>query len=102
MDKKEYYIAGIIFSNHIYKYKGQQFEDFFVSIMSKANPHFQAVKAYGRIGDRKNDGFDRTTGTYYQVYAPEELAKESTTKAGVKKIEEDFMDYTIIGMGSAL
>lgn len=90
MDKEEHYIAKIIFSNHIYKYKGQQFEDFFVSIMSKANPHFQAVKAYGRIGDRKNDGFDRTTGTYYQVYAPEDLTKESATKAGVKKIEEDF------------
>ncbi len=41
MDKNEHYIAKIIFSNRIYKYKGQQFEDFFVSIMSKANPHFQ-------------------------------------------------------------
>lgn len=90
MDKNEHYIAKIIFSNHIYKYKGQQFEDFFVSIMSKAYPHFQAVKAYGRIGDRKNDGFDRTTGTYYQVYAPEDLAKESATNAGVRKINEDF------------
>lgn len=89
MDKNEQYIAGIIFSNQIYKYKGQQFEDFFVSVMSEANPNFQAVKAYGRIGDRKNDGFDRTTGTYYQVYAPEDLAKEAATGAGVRKIKED-------------
>lgn len=90
MDKAEQYIAKIIFKNRILQYKGQQFEDFFVSIMTKANDQFQAVKAYGNIGDRKNDGFDRTTGTYYQVFAPEELSKGSTIYKGVKKLKEDF------------
>ena len=64
----EHYIAKIIFSNHILQYTGQQYEDFFVSVMTKANPNFQPVKAYGNIGDMKNDGFDRTTGTYYQIF----------------------------------
>ena len=90
MDKAEQYIAKILFQNHILKYKGQQFEDFFVSIMSKANSQFQAVKAYGNIGDRKNDGFDRTTGTYYQVFAPDDLSKNATVYEGVKKLKEDF------------
>jgi hypothetical protein len=40
------------------------------------------------IGDRKNDGYDKTTGTYYQVFAPEDL-KASEAKA-VKKLKEDF------------
>ena len=52
MDKTERYIAKIIFQNRILKYKGQQFEDFFVAIMTRANEQFQAVKAYGNIGDR--------------------------------------------------
>lgn len=90
MNQEEQYIAKIIFKNRIFQYKGQQFEDFFVSVMTKANSQFQAVKAYGNIGDRKNDGFDRTTGTYYQVYAPEELSKSSTINRGVIKIKEDF------------
>lgn len=90
MDKPERYVAKIIFQNRVLKYKGQQFEDFFVSIMTRANKRFQAVKAYGNIGDRKNDGFDRTTGTYYQVFAPEESSKDSTVYTGVKKLKEDF------------
>lgn len=90
MDKAERYIAKIIFQNRILKYKGQQFEDFFVSIMTRANDQFQAVKAYGNIGDRKNDGFDPTTGTYYQVFAPGDISKDSTIHTGVKKLKEDF------------
>lgn len=90
MNKAEQYIAKIIFRNRIFQYKGQQFEDFFVSLMTKANPHFHPVKAYGNIGDRKNDGFDPTTGTYYQVFAPEELAKDSTIYTATKKLETDF------------
>ncbi len=90
MDKVEQYIAKILFKNRILQYKGQQFEDFFVAIMSKANSQFQAVKAYGKIGDRKNDGFDQLTGTYYQVFAPEELSKDAATYKGVKKLKEDF------------
>lgn len=90
INKAEQYIAKIIFKNRILQFKGQQFEDFFVSVMTKANMNFQAVKAHGNIGDRKNDGFDRITGTYYQVFAPEDLTKDKTINEGVKKLEEDF------------
>ena len=67
MEKEHMYVAKILFKNKVYQHKGQAFEDFFVSIMTKANPEFQAVKAYGNIGDRKNDGFVRSTGTYYML-----------------------------------
>ena len=80
INKAEQYIAKIIFRNHILTYSGQQFEDFFVSIMRKSNPSFYSVKAYGNIGDEKNDGFDRTTGTYYQIFAPEDLHKDQMIK----------------------
>lgn len=83
-------MAKIIFKNRILAYKGQQFEDFFISLMSIYNTNFKPVKAYGRLGDRKNDGFDKTTGTFYQVFAPEDLNREGTIKDGVRKLKEDF------------
>lgn len=90
MNKVEQYISKIIFRNRILTYQGQQFEDFFVSVMTKCNPNFQPVKAYGNIGDQKNDGFDQTTGTYYQVFAPEDITKNKTKHDGVKKLKNDF------------
>lgn len=90
LTNEDKYVARILFKNKVLEYKGQTFEDFFVSVMTKAEPGFQAVKSYGNIGDRKNDGFIRTTGTYYQVYAPDDISKEKTIGDAVKKLENDF------------
>lgn len=90
MRAEDKFVAKILFKIKILQFKGQTFEDFFVSVMTKANTEFQAVKAYGNIGDRKNDGFVRSTGTYYQVFAPEDIMKEKTMKEAVKKLEDDF------------
>lgn len=86
----EHYIEKIIFCNRILQYTGQQYEDFFVSVMTKANSNFQPVKAYGNIGDMKNDGFDYTTGTYYQVFSPEDITKNTTIYEAIKKLKTDF------------
>jgi len=60
----------------------------FVKVFQNYNPKFQAVKPQGRYGDRKNDGFDDSTGEYYQVYAPEDIQlKENEANS---KLEEDF------------
>ena len=61
-----------------------------MSIMTKADPNFEPVKAYGNIGDMKNDGFDRFTGTYYQIFAPEDITKDKTIYDAVKKFKTDF------------
>lgn len=90
INNEERYMSNIIFKNRIFAYKGQQFEDFFISLMSIYNTNFKPVKAYGRLGDWKNDGFDKTTGTFYQVFAPEDLNREGTIKDGVRKLKEDF------------
>ena len=92
MGREELYFAKQIFKLRIHQYTGQQFEDFFIEIMSKNNNDFDAVKAHGYIGDHKNDGFDKNTGTFYQVYAPEEISKKRTISDGVRKMEEDFTE----------
>jgi hypothetical protein len=88
MNREEKYIARIILENKILSSDGQAYEDLFARIMEKKNPNFRRVKPQGQIGDKKNDGFDKTTGTYYQVFAPEDL-KKSEGRA-VLKLTEDF------------
>lgn len=90
MNNAEQYIAKIIFRNRILDYKGQKFEDFFVSIMTKSNSDFQPVKAHGNIGDKKNDGFFQALGEYYQVFAPEDITKYKTINDAAKKLKTDF------------
>lgn len=90
MTNEERYIARILLKNRILGYNGQKFEDLFVEVMTKANTEFQAVKAYGNIGDKKNDGFIRSVGTYYQVFAPEDIGNNKTIYDAVSKLETDF------------
>lgn len=82
------YIVRIMLKNKIYSSDGSAFERLFSDIMSKYNPKFEQVKPYGNVGDRKNDGFDKTMGEYYQVFAPEIL--EKTIADAVKKLDDDF------------
>ena len=90
MTSEERYIARIILKNRILESNGQKFEDLFVDIMTKSNIEFQAVKAYGKIGDKKNDGFIKSSGTYYQVFAPEDIGNNKTIYDAVNKLENDF------------
>lgn len=88
MDKDEKRIALVLLENKIYRSDGQAYEDLFCDIMEAYNPNFKKVKPQGRIGDRKNDGFDSTIGLYCQVYAPENLHKSEA--GAIQKLEEDF------------
>jgi hypothetical protein len=72
----------------IHESDGQAYEDLFVRVMTYAHPDFRAVKAHGRIGDRKNDGYDSTSGTYYQVYAPKDIRRAN--RNAQKKLRTDF------------
>ncbi|QHV97300.1 ABC-three component system protein [Spirosoma endbachense] len=88
MTTDELYLVRSLFKQEIYTRHGQSYEDFFVNIMRAYNSNFESVRPQGRYGDRKNDGFDRRTGTYYQVYAPENpLSREKET---IDKLCEDF------------
>lgn len=88
MDRSTRYIARLIFQNCIYSCDGSTFESLFIQVMQCHNPNFRQVKPQGQYGDRKNDGFDNTTGTYYQVYAPEDI--KIREKETIDKLVTDF------------
>ena len=88
MNSQEKMILRLMFQNKIYNCDGQAFEDLFTSVMNYAEKGFQSIKPWGNIGDRKNDGYVNKTGTYYQVFAPEEIEKSYPNT--VKKIHRDF------------
>ena len=90
MNSYRKYIAKIMLTNKILLSDGQAFENVFSLIMEKSNPNFMQVRPYGNIGDRKNDGFDKTTGEYYQVFAPLDVHNPSTITDAVSKLEGDF------------
>lgn len=91
MNRSEKYIARIMFQLKIHTSDGQLYENLFSKVMVKHNPNFRMIKPYGNVGDRKNDGFDKTTGVYYQVYAPENISKQKTIVDAVKKVRVDFL-----------
>lgn len=88
MNRDEKYIARLKFQNELFKSDGQKFQDLFVRIMQRSNKDFSPVKPHGNVGDRKNDGFDKVKGIYYQVYAPENIDIKITD--AVNKLKEDF------------
>ena len=94
MTKEELYLARIMFRLRIHESDGQAYQDLFTKVMQHANPNFHPIKPHGREGDQKNDGFDKSKGVYYQVYAPEDLAPKVGT--AVAKLTDSFhglLDY---------
>ncbi|MEW4275375.1 ABC-three component system protein [Priestia megaterium] len=90
MNTSEKYIARIMFQIKIHSSDGQLYENLFSKVMIKHNSNFRMIKPYGNIGDRKNDGFDKKKGIYYQVFAPENIEKARTISDAVGKLKEDF------------
>ncbi len=88
MNSQEKAFLRMLFKEKIYTCDGQAFEDLFTSVMNYSEKDFKSIKPWGNIGDRKNDGYVKSTGTFYQVFAPEEIEKSYPNT--VKKIHEDF------------
>ncbi len=88
MNVQEKTFARQLVQNKFLKADGQIFEDIFSAIMIYAETDFQQIKPWGNIGDRKNDGYIKTKGIFYQVYAPEDIRKSYTNI--VSKLKEDF------------
>jgi hypothetical protein len=88
MTIEEKSIVRFLFQNKIYKADGQKFEDIFTDIMKYAYPEFQQIRPYGRAGDKKNDGYIKPKGVYFQVYGPEDIAKSVSYAKG--KLKKDF------------
>ena len=88
MTRDEKHISRILFKNKIHEADGQKFEDLFSAIMNYKEPDFTQIKPWGNIGDRKNDGYIRSKGIYFQVHAPENIKKSYTEV--IRKIQIDF------------
>ena len=88
MNSQEKALARQLFQNKIFRADGQVFEDIFTAIMNYAEADFRSIKPWGNIGDRKNDGYIKNKGKFYQVYAPEDIRKSYTD--AVNKLKTDF------------
>ena len=88
LTRDEKYLARILFQKMIYSSKGTAFESLFTKIMYYTDTDFRQVKPWGKEGDQKNDGYIKSKGIYYQVYAPEK--PDNSYPNVVKKINEDF------------
>ena len=88
MDVHEKTLARQLFQNKILKADGQRFEDIFSAVMNYSDTDFQQIKPWGNIGDRKNDGYIKNKGIFYQVYAPEDIRKSYPNV--VSKLKKDF------------
>lgn len=88
MDAQEKALARKLFKLKIHESNGQKFEDLFRDIMNYREPNFRSIKPWGNIGDRKNDGYIKTKGIFFQVHAPENVI--ASYVATVKKLKIDF------------
>ncbi len=88
MDAQEKALARNLFKLKIHEADGQKFESIFTAIMNYTEPEFQQIKPWGNIGDRKNDGYIKSKGIYFQVFAPEDIRKSYTDV--INKLERDF------------
>lgn len=69
------------------KSRGEAFQDLFSELMENAYPSdFRRIRAHGRLGDLKCDGYLESERTVFQLYGPEEIRSLRTL---LKKIDED-------------
>jgi len=88
MNIDEKTLARILFQLKVLSSNGQAYEDLFVNVMRRESSDFAPVKPQGIFGDRKNDGYNRKRGAYYQVFAPEDPKLKQ--QVAVKKLKDDF------------
>ncbi len=83
--QRQYYLKD--FRIQFLESHGDEFQKFFETLMGKVYPNdFIACKPWGKIGDKKNDGYLPSSRMLFQVYAPNEMS----SAGAIKKIEDDF------------
>ena len=87
MDNMERAFYDMKFDLEFQSKTANEFQSFFSAIMTARYPgDFVATRTWGQDGDQKCDGYMLSVGTFYQVYAPDEL----DAKSAVKKMNDDF------------
>ena len=84
------YFARLLLKVKIYECDGNQYEELFSKIQYYRDSDFRQIKPQGSLGDGKNDGYIKSQGVYFQVYAPENSTKK--IKEAINKIKTDFAE----------
>ena len=77
------------FKLQIYQAHGYRFEDLVQNLLKLREPDFQAVRPWGKLGDRGNDGWTPSKGHYYQLHAPQPNT-QINEKHVIEKSKENF------------
>lgn len=86
------FIMKILFEKRLLTSEGGEFEILCSKLLKfKYGSEFTAIKPYGNLGDRKNDGYLPRQGIFFQIYGPEEIEKEATTQYACRKLLSDFL-----------
>ncbi|PWK89552.1 hypothetical protein C8D88_102826 [Lentzea atacamensis] len=71
----------------LHKHKATAFQDHFSEVMEAVHgTDFIRVRPAGKVGDRKCDGYLKSTDTVFQVYAPARVE----LKSWLNKVDDDF------------
>src|SRR4051812_12935003 len=77
--------ARKLFKLRVHEAKGFVFRQLFEKVMSYRYPNdFLPIKPYGITGDRKNAGYRKQAGVFYQVYAPAQPAEPRAALVAAK------------------
>ncbi len=78
---------GLRFRVAFLEKRGTEFQGWFVRLARAAfGSDFEAVRAYGALGDHKCDGYAISTRTVFQCYAPDRMNASRL----IRKIRDDF------------
>lgn len=78
------------FEIQMLKSYGNSFQDLFYRLMKELYSDFMPIKAHGPLGDHGCDGYLSGSGTYFQVYGPENPPSNQTLSYAQNKMKEDF------------
>lgn len=98
MSPEKKYLARTFFRLKIHESNGAAFERLFAQIMQYSRSAFVKIKPYGDQGDRGNDGYEKTEGRYFQMFAPEDPT--TSKQKAIEKAEGDFEDKLLPYWGS--
>lgn len=90
MDNVSRAFYEVLFDNKFLRLKGIAFQDFVCDILERrySGGDFIRVRPWGKIGDRKNDGYIASRRMLLQMYAPNEMTVQKT----IQKMEEDYTE----------
>jgi len=90
MDATRKLYARKMFRLRVHEAKGVEYQRLLEKVMQYEDAGFVPIKPWGKVGDRKNDGYLPSVRSYFQVYAPEVPQAPGSVVTAAAKAAEDF------------